>query len=89
MPSFKLENKSARILHINLGGGNIITVPPTEGGITVKLDDAEATQFDKAIALAEVQAWVEANELIITDAEPEPEPPAEPATEDDVEEDDP
>ena len=78
----KLENKSARILHINLGDGGIVTVPPSDpatgGGITVELDDAEQDRFDKAIATPAVKEWIDAGELVITDDGPTEPPPIEP-----------
>lgn len=89
MASVKLENKSARILHIGLGGAESIAVPPTEGGITVTFaSDSEQARFDAAVATPAVQEWVEAGELVIESADP-PEPPELPeADDDDADEDD-
>ena len=75
MPVVKLENKSARILHISLGGGRNVPVPPSEKGpMTVKLSDSEKEAFDINVATETVQEWITAGDLVITDAEPEPEP---------------
>lgn len=89
MPSVTIENTSARILMINLGGGQVCTVPPTEGGITVTFDDAEQALFDKAIATPAVAAWIESGELVITPAESETEPETEPEIEPADDEEDP
>jgi hypothetical protein len=88
MASIKLVNKSARILHIPTGGGESIAVPPTEtgqGGVVLTLDDVEKEAFDKNIATPAVQAWIDADELVITEVEPEPEPHP---TDDDEDDDD-
>jgi hypothetical protein len=85
MAEVKLENKSARILHVSLGGGGSLAIPPQEGGITVTMDEAEKEAFDKNVATDAVQEWIAAGELIISDATPGVEPieppPIEPPTE--------
>lgn len=69
----KLENKSARILCIGLGGGESLAIPPSEGGIEVSFDDAEQERFDKALATPAVKAWIEAEELVVSEgADPAP-----------------
>lgn len=75
MPSVKIENKSARILHISLGGGQVVTVPPTVGGVTVTFTDTEQAAFDKNVATPKVQEWIEVGDLVITPGEPEKPPP--------------
>lgn len=82
MATIKIENKSARILMIGLGGGVCVSVPPSEGGIEVSFDDAEQEQFDKAVATPAVKAWIEAGELVVGagGAEAEAKPPAEAET---------
>ena len=84
MASVKLDNKSARILMVGLGGGESLTVPPTDpttgvGGITVKFTDDEKERFDKAIATPAVQEWIEAEELVISDGPADPEPKDKPS----------
>lgn len=73
MTSYKLENKSARILQIGTA-----VVPPTEPGqpstVLTFADDAEAEDFKKHMATPTVQQWIETGELAIEDA-PDPEPP--------------
>lgn len=93
MPTVKLENKTARILHIGLGGGAAVTVPPTDpstgsGGVVLQMDDTERERFDRAVATPAVQEWVEAEELVITEEadppakeKPRTAPPAPPAPE--------
>jgi len=80
MADLTLQNKSARILHISLGGGAVVTVPPVEGGggIAVTMTDTEKAAFDRNVATAVVQAWITAGDLVITEApppEPLPDPP--------------
>ena len=80
----KLENKTARILMIGLGGGESLAIPPTEGGIEVSFDDGEQERFDKALATPAVKAWTEAGELVVTAEASEPKdeaakPPRSPA----------
>lgn len=72
MPAIKLENKSARILLISLGGGEVVTVPPSDpttgqGAVVLQMDDAEKERFDKALATPAVQEWVDAEELVVSD----------------------
>jgi hypothetical protein len=69
MPRVKLENKTARILHISLGGGKNVAVPPAEGGIKVKFSDSEKEAFDKNVATPEVQGWIDAGDLVIEELE--------------------
>lgn len=88
MPAIKLENKSARILLISLGGGDVVTVPPSDpttgqGAVVLTMDDDEKARFDKAVATPAVQEWVDAEELVISDApasetphKPKPLPPS-------------
>ncbi len=64
--AIKLENKSARILHISLGDGQFVTIPPTEsGGVEITFTDDEQTRFDKNLATATVQEWIEAGLLVV------------------------
>lgn len=79
MATIKLENKSARILMVGIGGGECVTIPPTEGGIEVSFDDAEQERFDKAVATPAVKEWIDAGELVVSvgEAEPEAKAPAE------------
>lgn len=77
MPKVKLENKTARILHISMGGGKNIAIPPTEGGITAKLSEAEKEAFDKNVATDEVQSWIAAGDLVVEDLPEEDEEPEE------------
>jgi hypothetical protein len=89
MPAAKLENKSARILHISMGGGETLAVPPSEGGIVVRFaEGAEAEAFAKNIATQTVQEWIDSGELVITEAPDEPEVDPEPAADGGEAEDD-
>jgi hypothetical protein len=81
MPTLQLENKTARILHISMGDGATITIPPTEGGIVVELSDAEKAAFDANVATEEVQEWITGGVLVITEKVPEPPPPDPPLRE--------
>jgi hypothetical protein len=65
MPQLKLENKTARILHISTGGGKNVAIPPTEGGVTLTLSAAEKASFDKNVATPEVQGWIAAGDLVL------------------------
>jgi len=65
MPDIKLENKSARMLHISIGGAKQLAIPPVEGGIKVKLNDAEKAAFDANVATETVQGWITAGELVV------------------------
>lgn len=67
MPKVKLENKTAKILHVSLGGGKNVAIPPTEGGITVKFSEREKEAFDKNVATDEVQSWIAAGDLTVED----------------------
>jgi len=75
MCTFQLENKAARILHIGLGGGKILTIPPTVGGITVEMSDPEKAKFEIAIATEEVKSWIDGGVLVVTEKVEEPPPP--------------
>lgn len=77
MPVVKLENKTARILHISLGGGRNVAIPPTVGGIKVKMSDSEKEAFDLNVATETVQEWISSDALVITEVEAEPEADAE------------
>jgi hypothetical protein len=87
MPEVKLENTTAHIMHISMGGGQTLAIPPTEGGIMVMFTDAEKVVFDANVATPAVQEWVTAGDLIITETpinevDPPPvEPPVEPPPE--------
>lgn len=71
MPNvIKLENKTARILHVSLGGGKSVPVPPVEGGITLKLTDSEKEDFDANLATETVQEWIAAGDLVVTEKAP-------------------
>lgn len=74
--SIQFENKSARILHIGLGGSEFITIPPREegGGTTVTVDDAEKERLDKALATPTVKQWIDDGELVMTEGAAEPPP---------------
>lgn len=61
----KLENKSARVLHIGLGDGQTLSVPPTEGGVEFTLTDEEQKLLDKNLETPAVQALIEAGELVV------------------------
>lgn len=81
MPAIKLENKSARILLISLGGGGVVTVPPSDpttgqGAVTLTMTDDEKVRFDTAVATPAVQEWIDAEELVISDAPDAPTPPS-------------
>lgn len=80
MPVVKLENKTARILHVSLGGGRNVAIPPTEGGIKVKMSDSEKESFDLNVATETVQEWIDSGDLIISEGEAEP--PADDAEDD-------
>lgn len=90
MASVRLENKSARILLIGLGGAESISVPPAEGGIVVTFSSgAEQERFARAVATPAVQEWIDSGELVLTDPERRsPAEPVEPAEPDEDEEED-
>jgi len=73
---YQLENKTARILHVGLGGGKSLAIPPMEtGGIVVEMTDPEKAAFAAAMATEEVKGWIDGGMLIITEKEEEPPPP--------------
>jgi hypothetical protein len=78
MANLRLENKTARILHISTGGGATLAIPPVEGGITVQMSDSEKAAFDANVATDEVQSWITGGVLVITDMEGTTDPPPPP-----------
>lgn len=74
---YKFENKSARILHIGVGEGQTLAIPPTEGGVTIEVQDADKPAFQANIQTPAVQAWINDGQLTITEVEeaPPPDPP--------------
>ena len=75
---YRFENKSARILHISLGDGQTLAIPPTEGGVTHEVSDAAKPLFQANIATPAVQAWIDDGQLTITEIEETPpDPPPE------------
>jgi hypothetical protein len=63
----RIENKTAHIKHIAIGNGQIITVPPVDGGgVEVHFDsDGERSAFQRALETPQVKKWIEAGELVI------------------------
>lgn len=79
----RIENTSERVIHIQLAGGRMITVPPSTkdngGGITVTFDDGkERERFDQALQTQAVQQWITSKELVVHGgaAAPPPQPPS-------------
>lgn len=70
------QNLSAHVIHISIGDGAFVTVPPTVGTATVvvALTAKEQTGLEAALATEAVQAWVTACELVLV-APPPPLPP--------------
>lgn len=62
-----IRNKTAHVKQIQLGGGQVITVPPTaEGtpGLAVTFDsDDEHKRFKTALGSAVVKRWIERKEI--------------------------
>lgn len=69
MPTtIKLENRTARLLHISVGRGDFVTVPPLDPPGPVELTlatDADKARLDKALATPIIQAWIAAGELVV------------------------
>jgi hypothetical protein len=72
---YKFENKSARILHLSVGDGQTLAIPPSEGGITLEIEDSQKPALQANIATPAVQAWINDGQLTITEVEEEPPPP--------------
>ena len=79
------QNTSAHVIHISIGDGAFVTVPPTIGAatVTVALTAKEQTGLTAALATVAVQAWVTACELVIVPVVPPDPPPPEADDEDD------
>lgn len=71
---YKFENKSARILHISVGDGQTLAIPPVEGGITLEIEDSQKPALQANIATPAVQAWITDGQLTITEVEEAPPP---------------
>lgn len=81
----KLENRTARIISISLGGGDFVTVPPIDPPAPVEITlatDADKARLERALATPIVKAWIEAGELVVggggagTPTTPPPTPPS-------------
>jgi hypothetical protein len=72
----RLSNSSPHMKHINLGGGELaIAIPPAET-IELKFEsEAERARFKRAIATKGIRRWLDAGELVVVEAVPEPPPP--------------
>lgn len=70
------QNTSAHVIHISIGDGAFVTVPPTVGAATVAiaLTAKEQTGLDAGLLTDAVQAWVTACELVVVPPEPPPPP---------------
>lgn len=74
---YKFENKSARILHISVGEGQTLAIPPSESGVTLEIEDSQKPALQANIATPAVQAWIDDGQLIITEVEDPNAPPPE------------
>jgi hypothetical protein len=63
---YKFENKSARILHISVGDGQTLAIPPSESGVTLEIEDSQKPALQANIATPAVQAWIDDGQLTIT-----------------------
>lgn len=63
----RLENRSAHMKYITLGGGQSIAVPPQEqGGVDISFEtDAEAAAFKRALETPTVCEWIASGELVV------------------------
>lgn len=64
MKQVTVHNKSARLKHVNLGGGRVVSIAPTETPTAINFDsDEEAQRFTEAINAPAVKKWIDAGEL--------------------------
>ena len=63
----RLENRSAHLKYITIGGGQSIAVPPQEqGGIDLTFDsEAELAAFKRALETQTVRDWIASGELVV------------------------
>jgi hypothetical protein len=63
-------NTTAHVIHVSIGQGAFVTVPPTVGNasILVALTPTEQTGLTAALTTVTVDAWVTAGELVVTPA---------------------
>jgi len=71
----EFQNQSAHVIHVSIGDGAFITVPPTVGAATVRiaLTATEKTGLDAGLATTAAQQWITACELVVVAAPPPPE----------------
>ena len=66
MKKVQVHNKSARIKHVQTGGGKVVSIAPTEAPISLDFEsDEEAKRFTDALKNPAVKRWVDAGELVI------------------------
>jgi hypothetical protein len=66
MKTVQIHNKSARLKHISCGGGQTVSVPPSETPTTITFEsDEEVKRFDEALKNPAVKRWIDAGELTI------------------------
>lgn len=67
----QLINHTARVLHLNLGP-SIITIPPSEAGVTVNFDGPEERRlFDAALKSVKAK-WIDTHQLEVRGDAPAP-----------------
>lgn len=78
--SVTIKNKTAHVKQMQLGGGQVITIPPTaEGapGLAVTFDsDKEHERFEAALGSGVVKRWIERKEIEVESGAAEGSSPA-------------
>lgn len=66
------SNTTAHVIHVSIGQGAFVTVPPTVGNalVLVALTPTEQTGLTAALETVAVKAWIDAGELVVTTAPP-------------------